>query len=192
MSSSAPHAVTALPPFWVTVPSSTRAPPVDRRGRRPRLLGELAQCGLERIVVRAVLPLRDRPGAGVLARPERPAGVHEQHLHASGRRTGRGGFRRSSAACPNRRARQRGRAVGLAGREAGPLTGVRPGLAAVDEPAAEHGEERRDCDDDVEKRSLVHRRRPFGERPVPVLPASVRRVSPAMPRQGDPGCNRGS
>src|SRR5207244_555576 len=44
------------------------------------LLRELAPRGRERILVLAVLALRDRPRSRVLVRPERTAHVREQHL----------------------------------------------------------------------------------------------------------------
>src|ERR687896_1346764 len=48
--------------------------------RRAELLLELARGARARVLVVAVLALRERPRARVLVRPERPAGVHEQHL----------------------------------------------------------------------------------------------------------------
>ena len=45
-----------------------------------QLLGELADRGVRGILVRVVLALRDRPGALVLARPERATHVPEQQL----------------------------------------------------------------------------------------------------------------
>src|SRR5439155_7914563 len=48
------------------------------------LLGELAPGANQRRLVVAVLALGDRPGAEVLARPERPARMDEQHLRAGG------------------------------------------------------------------------------------------------------------
>src|SRR5687768_2311765 len=53
--------------------------------RRAGLLLELPQGAGARILAVGVLALRDRPRAGVLARPERAAGVHEQHLGLAAR-----------------------------------------------------------------------------------------------------------
>src|SRR5262245_1093655 len=50
------------------------------RQRRAQLLVELAQRARARVVALLVLALGDRPGAGVLARPERPARMDQQHL----------------------------------------------------------------------------------------------------------------
>jgi hypothetical protein len=50
------------------------------RRRAAELLGELAPRARERILALVQLALRDRPGARVLARPERAAHVPEEHL----------------------------------------------------------------------------------------------------------------
>src|SRR5690606_8199225 len=47
------------------------------------LLGELALGGGQRLLGVVVLALDDRPGALLLARPQRPAHVPEQHLEAA-------------------------------------------------------------------------------------------------------------
>src|ERR671915_215143 len=55
------------------------------RQRRAGLLLELPQRAGARVLAVGVLALRDRPGAGVLARPERAAGVNEQDLGLAAR-----------------------------------------------------------------------------------------------------------
>ena len=45
------------------------------------LLGELTARGREWLLPRVALPLRDRPRAVVAPDPNRPARVHDQHLH---------------------------------------------------------------------------------------------------------------
>jgi hypothetical protein len=45
---------------------------------------KLAPRGGEQILARRDQPLGDRPRAGILRRPERPAGMDEQHLRLRG------------------------------------------------------------------------------------------------------------
>ncbi len=59
---------------------------LDARGRRAELLLELAPRDRERVLAFLDLSLRDRPGAVVLARPERPAHVRDQELQRTVRR----------------------------------------------------------------------------------------------------------
>ena len=55
---------------------------IDVAGRRraPELLFEFAAGDGERILALVIFALGDRPGAMVLLRPERTAGMHEQQL----------------------------------------------------------------------------------------------------------------
>src|SRR3712207_4953088 len=70
-------------PLAAGLPDLTERHEVGDRCRRTQLLGELPQGDVPRLLVRAVLALGDRPGAGVLACPERPAHVPDEHLHAA-------------------------------------------------------------------------------------------------------------
>src|SRR4051812_38954927 len=91
------------------------------RGRAAAgLLLELAQRARARVLVAVVLALGDRPRPRVLARPERPARVHDQHLDAGG----------ATAVEQDARAALHGPAVwqgaGMAGPLAWPPDGGRP------------------------------------------------------------------
>ena len=70
-----------LPLGCRTVPSGTGVPD---GGGVPSSSVNSRTAAVERVVVGVVLALRERPGTGVLARPERAAHVPEQHF-----RTGR-------------------------------------------------------------------------------------------------------
>src|SRR5262249_47497735 len=52
----------------------------DELRRRPELLAELAQSGVEQLLALVGFALRNRPGAEVFLRPERPARVDGQAL----------------------------------------------------------------------------------------------------------------
>ena len=73
----AAQALTILPPFWRTLPSSISS---LTGSAAPVSSSNSSQRAFARIFAVVVLALRDRPRAGVAARPEWPAGVHEQHL----------------------------------------------------------------------------------------------------------------
>ena len=69
--------------------------------RDAELLRELAPGGGFRVLAVAIFAFRDRPGAGVLLGPERPAGVDEEDAEAPRPRACRGGCRRFSRPLPH-------------------------------------------------------------------------------------------
>jgi hypothetical protein len=79
-SPSSAHTCTTLPFGWRTRPSSVGSP---SGAGQAELLGELPPGGFQQLLGRPRPPLGDRPGALVLAHPERAAHVTEQHLEVA-------------------------------------------------------------------------------------------------------------
>ena len=78
-SPSAHQAATIFPAFCRIVPRSTSASRATGGGA-PSSSSNSRKRDVERLLARLDLALRDRPGTVVLPRPERPAGMDEQHL----------------------------------------------------------------------------------------------------------------